>query len=344
MPAAHKHRYPWPAQDVARSTLIGLLYSGAASLPDDEADDVELDYELEGTPDGVEQVDRYTIANPGGRAVEDGDSQLYAFFMRPEATPNGRLLIVGCGHTASCTAYAPIVDLIEQAAARGYYQLVVEMPLGGHNPNPATLIQSGTPQTFTYGLGGYNHPFYYMDLDGGTPNDRLFLDPFVLGLNSALAEVPGLDVYAVGHSGGGRIVELLSAIDERVIGRHSIFGSLPLSIQPLASGTGHFDGEQNPDSAVTKNGGDCLRRYALSAMPVGGPRRPKRFGVNVYSDEDEEFVVLNKHAAVDAFAANVRKWSGGGDFTIHYDTASTSHSFAPATATWVLDDIDARQP
>lgn len=320
---------PRPLPTESRSELLSYLYGGA--LPSTVPSTIERNASWAPVPNGVDHVDKYTITNTGGRG-----GVAYAWWLVPTAQENGRILVWHCGHWSAFNLYAPSVLLIENALARGYCVLCLEMPLYGNQPGGdtaggvLTLTVGGVATDFTHQQGAGLHPFEALGTDGGPPGPRVYHDPICVAINQAVLERPTYPLYYVGHSGGGVLMDMQAAFDMRCRVRYGIFAALPPQWNAQDNTN---DWEQEASYPLNYHCGDWMRRCGLATLP--GPRR----AVQVYSDGDNEFSTAGLHPQLTEFQGWVRGWSGNDRYSIAYVSA-TSHNFGQPVVDFVLDDIN----
>jgi hypothetical protein len=173
-----------------------------------------------------------------------------------------------------------------------------------------------------------------MDSDGGLPSTTRFIEPHIVAINQALANRPGYTVCGMGHSGGGWAIEVVAAIDTRMVYSASVFGGSPWGVKDWAwsNAAGWSQYRGNP---VYGQGAIHLDRNRMAAQG--------RRAVGVFADGDGIYSSTGMHDLLASFAEQVNAQVdafGSGEYLIWYDAAATTHDDWPTAAAWILDDID----
>ncbi len=185
------------------------------------------------------RVDRYTVITNG--------LVVTPWLLLPSIA-NGRLVVVGVGHTVTGNLNFYGTALVSAAVGQGATVLLIPMPNGGVGHD--ALGQQGTPSF---------HPMQW------------FLDPAVVALNQYLATHPTpVSIGATGISGGGWTMVLLAALDLRVQWSVPIAGSLPLNLRE--AGTPEYGDWEQRLPNLTWNGSTPLDYLDLYLMAVSNGR------------------------------------------------------------------------
>jgi len=248
----------------------------------------------------LRQVDRYLV-------VTDGNAVL-PMVLRP-TTPNGKLLMVGLGHsTAGTLAQSAVTaQLVNLALERGATVLFTPMPLGGTPAHDAL----GTHRTSTF------NPVRY------------FLDPAIVALNTYLSQNPApAEIIAAGVSGGGWATVLLAALDPRIEKSFPIAGSLPLGLRDPNRPSDYGDWEQRL-TGLSVDGHTQLDYPDLYLMATSDGRTQ----VQVNNDADTCCFYGTRQIA---YAAQLRALTSNWSFV--QESAPGLHGATIATMTTVIGE------
>lgn len=131
--------------------------------------------------------------------------------------PNGALVVYHEGNTGRFHRNAPV---LQRFLAAGYDVLAFSMWINDRQPE--IVVPGAGAITFI----DHEH-LKFLDRDPL----RVYFDPIVAGLNAVLEDGAYDDVIAVGFSGGGWAITVLSAFDPRVRLSYPIAGSYPLYLR-----------------------------------------------------------------------------------------------------------------
>ena len=223
----------WNADAVGWAAMRAILlgYAYPAGFPTTLVDTIEtaqttFTTSIPTTPslDGITiNVDRYTIAAPGGRS---GGTPLYAWLVPPIVPAVGKLFVWLAGHiTHSSSWKISYGGTISRALALGYHVLAIDMPDHGLQPNPQQIVIAGTLTTVV------GHNYAALDSDGGPPSVRMFADNIIRATNQAIHDLAPTDLFLGGHSGGGWSAYLIGALDGRFSHVYPAQGGVPICTQ-----------------------------------------------------------------------------------------------------------------
>jgi dienelactone hydrolase len=296
-----------------RQDLIAAVF-GPAGLPLERLpDSIETgisDPRFDGLA-GLDGIDRIVV-----EFAEGGWSRI--LHLRPR-DKSQRVVLFHDGHGAG--GLGRHTGIFEKLLSAGHDVLVLALPGLSGNGNPGGYLPR---------VGWYStHPWRILDL---RPYPlRFWMEPPVVAINYALAELDAVDVTMMGFSAGGWVTTVAAAIDDRIKASYPVAGTYPLYIRA------GDEAKQSPRPqyhAPMIRAANYLEMYALAAD--GAERRQiqilNRYDRCCYNGIKGR---LYEDAVRDAVAA-----IGGGAFSVFIDESHPRHKVSSLAIKTILADMN----